>query len=161
MIKNFKWLLFASFAFVACNNDDEVMIDTTSSDGKPLTAGSANFTKFVSLGNSLTAGFSDNALFIEGQKGSYTNILAEQFAKVGGGAYKIPFMNDNVGGFAGVPTFGPRLFFNGVGPVPVSGTQTTNISNILTGAGGFNNLGVPGAKIFHLTLSGYGALNPY
>jgi hypothetical protein len=159
MIKNFKWLLFASFAFVACNNDDEVMTDATSSDGKPLTAGSANFTKFVSLGNSLTAGFSDNALFIEGQKGSYTNILAEQFAKVGGGVYKIPFMNDNVGGFVGVPTFGPRLFFNGVGPVPVSGTQTTNISNILTG--GFNNLGVPGAKIFHLTLSGYGALNPY
>jgi hypothetical protein len=39
-----------------------------SSDGLPLTSGTANFTKYVALGNSLTAGYSDNALFIEGQK---------------------------------------------------------------------------------------------
>ena len=38
MIKNFKWVLIASLAFVACNNDDEVTIDSNSSDGKPLTA---------------------------------------------------------------------------------------------------------------------------
>ena len=43
MIKNFKWVLIASLAFVACNNDYEVTIDSNSSDGKPLTAGSANF----------------------------------------------------------------------------------------------------------------------
>jgi hypothetical protein len=37
-------------------------------------------------------------LFIEGQK-SYTNIMAQQFALVGGGEFKIPFMSDNIGGF--------------------------------------------------------------
>ena len=68
MIKNFRWLLLASLAFVACNNDDEVTIDSNSSDGKPLTAGSANFSKYVALGNSLTSGFSDGALFKKGQE---------------------------------------------------------------------------------------------
>jgi hypothetical protein len=38
-------------------------------------------------------------LFIEGQKVSYTNIMAEQFKAVGGGEFKIPFMADNIGGF--------------------------------------------------------------
>jgi hypothetical protein len=86
MIKNFKWLLLVSLTFVACNNDDEAFINPDSSDGLPLTAGSADFSKYVALGDSFAAGFSDNALFIEGQKGAYPNILAQQFALVGGGA---------------------------------------------------------------------------
>jgi hypothetical protein len=36
----------------------------------------------------LTSGYSDGALFIEGQKTSYTNIMAEQFKAVGGGEFK-------------------------------------------------------------------------
>jgi len=69
-------------------------------------------------------------------------------------------MADNIGGFVGGnPAFGPRLYFNGVGPAQVSGSPTTNPTTVLTG--GFNNLGVPGAKSFHLITPGYGALNPY
>ncbi|WP_298395322.1 G-D-S-L family lipolytic protein [Flavobacterium sp.] len=156
MIKNIKWLFLVSLTFVACNNDDEVTTVPNSSDGLPLTAGTADFTKYVALGNSLTAGFSDNALFIEGQKGSYTNILAQQFAQVGGGEFKIPFMNDNVGGllFGGMQIQGARLYFNGTAPVPVTGTPTTEVTTKLTGA--FNNLGVPGAKSYHLLAAGYG-----
>jgi hypothetical protein len=63
MIKNIKWLFLVSLTFVACNNNDEAVVDNNSSDGLPLTAGSADFTKYVSLGNSLTAGYCDNALF--------------------------------------------------------------------------------------------------
>jgi hypothetical protein len=155
MIKNFKWLFLVAATFIACESDDE----TTAVVEEPLTAGSANFTKFVALGNSLTAGFSDNALFIEGQKGSYTNILAQQFAKVGGGEYKIPFMADNVGGL--LPTaLGqfPRLVFNGVGPVsigqsPYNQVSTTTLTPL---TGGFDNMGVPGAKSFHLLSTSYG-----
>lgn len=156
MIKNFKWLFLVSLTFVACNNSDDVTTDPNSADGLPLTSGSADFSNYVSLGNSLTAGYSDNALFIEGQKGSYPAILAQQFALVGGGEFKIPFMNDNVGGLllGGTPVAGPRLYFNGSGPVPVSGTPTTEITNHLTGP--FNNMGVPGAKSFHLLVPGYG-----
>ncbi len=156
MIKNFKWLALVSLTFVACNNSDEVTVDANSSDGLPLTSGSADFSKYVSLGNSLTAGYSDSALFIEGQKGSYPAILAQQFAQVGGGDFNIPFMSDNVGGLllGGMQIQGPRLYFNGSGPAPVSGTTTTEITNHLTGP--FNNMGVPGAKSFHLLAAGYG-----
>ncbi len=157
MIKNIKWLsIFAlTLSFIACDDTEETTVVSNSSDGLALTAGTANFSKYVSLGNSLTAGFSDGALFIEGQKGSFTNILATKFADVGGGTFKIPYMNDNVGGFiGGDPSFGPRLYFNGAAPVPVSGTPTTNPTTVL--AGPFNNMGVPGAKSFHLIANGYG-----
>jgi hypothetical protein len=80
---------------VACGSEDAVQVEANSSDGLPLTLGSANFSKYVALGNSLTAGFSDNALFIR-SKSVYT-IMAQQFAKVGGGEFKIPFMSDKCG----------------------------------------------------------------
>ncbi|TDE06681.1 SGNH/GDSL hydrolase family protein [Flavobacterium hiemivividum] len=160
MIKNFKWLLLVSLSFVACNNDDAVVVDANSSDGLPLTAGTADFSKFVSLGNSLTAGYSDNALFIEGQKVSYTNIMAQQFAEVGGGTFKIPFMADNVGGFKinGTVMGFPRLASTGgVAPVAVVGTPSTEILTSIVSGGPYNNCGVPGAKSFHLLSPSYGS----
>ncbi|MET0759276.1 MAG: G-D-S-L family lipolytic protein [Flavobacterium sp.] len=164
MIKNFKWLLLVSLSFAACNNNDEETIVVT-----PITAGSADFSKYVSLGNSLTSGYSDGALFINGQQNSYPSILSQQFALAGGGEFKIPYVNDNIGGllFGGNIIAGTRLYFNGVGPVPVAGMPTTEVTNVLTGP--FNNMGVPGAKSFHLLAAGYGnlagvpsgAANPY
>lgn len=167
MKKNIKWLLLVSLTFMACNSDDN---DNTPAE-IPVVPGSAVFTKYVALGDSFAAGYSDNALFKRGQEGSYTNILAQQFVAAGGGTFTTPFMNDNIGGllFGGVtnPSFGPRVYFNGVGPVPVNGTPTTEVMTKLTGS--FNNLGVPGAKSFHLLAAGYGnpaglgigAANPY
>jgi hypothetical protein len=55
-----------SLTFVACNSDDAVVVVSNSSDGLPL-AGTANFSKYVALGNSFDFGY-DGALFIEGQK---------------------------------------------------------------------------------------------
>jgi lysophospholipase L1-like esterase len=169
MIKNIKWLLLVSLTFIACNNDEEAVVTYDTADGLPITAGSANFTKFVSLGNSLTAGYADGALFKQGQSDSYTNILAQQFALAGGGEYKIPYMNDNIGGLlvGGMQIQGGRLYFNGSAPTPVSGTPTTEVTNKLSGS--FNNMGVPGAKSFHLVAPNYGNItglatgqaNPY
>ena len=168
MIKNFKWLLLVSLTFIACTEENEAVVDNNSSDGLPLTAGTADFSKYVALGNSLTAGYSDSALFMEGQKGSYPNLLSQQFALVGGGEFKIPYTSDNIGGLllGGFQIQGPRLYFNGSGPAPVSGAITTEVTNILTGP--FNNMGVPGAKSFHLLSTTYGQLagigtyaNPY
>ena len=166
MIKNIKWLLMASLVIVSCNSDDESVVDPNSTDGTPLTAGSADFSKYVALGDSFAAGFSDNALFAEGQKNSYPNIIATQFALVGGGEFTTPFMADNIGGFSSggvqIPQFGPRLFLApGNVPTPVSGVSGTDISAKLTGS--FNNFGIPGAKATQLDFAGYGSSlgNPY
>ncbi len=151
MIKNFKWLFLASISFVACNNNDNNVVPEI-----PLTAGTANFSTYVALGNSLTAGYTDSALFKKGQEGSYTNIMSQQFALVGGGVFKIPFTNDNIGGLllGGNIIQGTRLYFDGAGPVSVSGAPTTEVGTHLTGQ--FNNMGVPGAKSFHLLAANYG-----
>ena len=167
MINNFKWLLFVSLAFVACDNND---LEDDVVPLVPLTAGSADFSKYVAVGNSLTAGYSDNALFKAGQENSYPNILAQQFAEVGGGEFRIPYLgDDNLGGllFAGNIIQPTRLYFNGVGPVNVPGIPQNEVTQKLTGY--FNNMGVPGAKVFHLVAPGYGTLagvptgqaNPY
>lgn len=165
MIKNMKWLLLVSLAFVACNNDDSS--DTPAE--VPVVPGSAVFTKYIALGDSFAAGYSDNALFKKGQEGSYTNIMAQQFVAAGGGAFSTPFMNDNLGGLllGGNVIAATRLYFNGSAPVNVVGKPTTEVTAHLTGT--FGNLGVPGAKSFHLLAAGYGnvagvmsgAANPY
>jgi hypothetical protein len=165
MIKNLKWLAMVSLTFVACTNSDDVVSDPNSTDGTPLTAGSADFSKYVALGDSFAAGFSDGALFAEGQKTAYPNILAAQFALVGGGEFTTPWMSDNIGGFSSggvqIPQFGPRLYLNTAvnKPAPVSGISGTDISAHLTGQ--FTNMGVPGAKSYHLLFDGYAAANPY
>ncbi|MDE0774508.1 MAG: G-D-S-L family lipolytic protein, partial [Ulvibacter sp.] len=61
-------------------------------------AGDADFSNYVALGNSLTAGFADNALFVSGQQDSYPNIMAQQFSFVGGGDFTQPLTSDNLGG---------------------------------------------------------------
>lgn len=164
MIKNFKWLLLVSLGFVACDSNDENTVVE-----EPVSSGSANFAKYVALGDSFAAGYSDGALFKKGQEGSYVNILSQQFEEAGGGEFKIPFTSDNIGGLllGGNVVAGPRLYFNGSGPATVSGVPTTEVSTVL--AGPFNNLGVPGAKSYHLVAPGYGnvagvatgAANPY
>ncbi len=65
----------------------------------PPSAGSADFTKLVVLGNSLSAGFQANALFDEGQMNSVGNILSQQFALEGvdGGSFIQPTINTENG----------------------------------------------------------------
>ena len=170
MIKNFKWLLFASLSFVACSDDDTTGVVAD----EPITAGSADFSKYIALGNSLTSGFSDNALFRTGQENSYPNIMSQQFALAGGGAFTMPLVNGNLGGLTlgGTPIQGTRLYLNGF--LSASAPNIVNVpgmpeNDILDHVPMPNNMGVPGAKSFHLLAPGYGnvagvpigAANPY
>jgi len=172
MKKLFALLAFLGLFLTSCS--DDTTIDTTPlPEPVTYTSGTADFSNYVAVGNSLTAGYSDAALFIDGQTNSFPNMLAGNFALAGGGDFSIPFMADNLGGatLGGQPIFDNRLIlsFATGSPVPVevSGQGTTEISNAL--AGPFNNMGVPGAKSYHLVAPGYGnvagvasgAANPY
>jgi len=167
MKKNIKWLFLASLAIMAsCNSDDN---DTPVE--VPVVPGTADFTKYIALGDSFAAGYSDNALFKKGQENSYPNILSQQFAAAGGGAFAQPLMNDNIGGLllGGNVIAGTRLYFVGQTQTPtnVAGKPSTEVTAHLSGT--FNNLGVPGAKSYHLLAANYGnvagvatgAANPY
>lgn len=59
-------------------------------------AGNADFTKFVSIGDSLTAGYADGALYLLGQQNSFPGMLAQQFAEVGGGTFEQPLLKHDL-----------------------------------------------------------------
>jgi len=171
-MKNILKYTFALLAigFVSC----EPEFDSPVTDDGFYTSGTANLSKYVSVGNSLTAGYADGALYITGQKNSYPNIMAQQFAFAGGGEFYQPLMNDNIGGLLlGGTQITENRFVLAVdadgnpGPVRLVGNPTTDITNHLPST--YNNMGVPGAKSFHLVAPGYGnvagvptgAANPY
>lgn len=172
MKKFYALLPFLGLFLIACE-EDTTPTNPPGPDPVEYTAGTADFTKYVAVGTSLTAGFSDNALFRAGQEASFPNMLASNFALVGGGAFEIPFMADNLGGMTlgGNPISGNRLFLaftpDGPAPTPVAGQGSTEVSNKLTGP--FNNMGVPGTKSYELLAPGYGSVagvamgtaNPY
>ncbi len=88
--------------FVACDQD---VIDLQPAEVIPppeqcppgASAGSADFSKFVALGTSYTAGFQAGALFNDGQNNSLGKILSTQFACVGGGAFNQPDIHSENG----------------------------------------------------------------
>ncbi|MBW8361755.1 MAG: G-D-S-L family lipolytic protein [Kaistella sp.] len=122
-----------------------------------VSKGDANFTKYVALGNSLTSGFRDNALYSDGQVESYPNMIAAQMMLAGGGAFKQPLMPNNVGGFTNLPGFLGKLNLQVVNGAlsPVASPAAAALDNVAS-SGPYQNLGVPGAKSFHLGAAGYG-----
>ena len=159
----------AMFFMTSCETDfDNDVKDVV------VTNGEADFSNYIALGNSLTSGFRDNALYIDGQNESYPAILAQQMKLAKGGEFLQPMMADNNGGLVlgSTPIQATKLyiksFTNGAPDlVNVAGTPTTNIMNKVTG--NINNFGVPGAKSYHLVAPGYGNIagvatgtaNPY
>ena len=158
-IQKIAGVVAACVMLAACGDSD---FSNPVGNSSSYDAGNADFSNFVAVGDSLTAGYADSALYKMGQENSYPAILAQQFALVGGGAFNQPLMNDNLGGLLiggnPLPGFGNRLVLDGAAqsPEPVAGTPTTDVAAPLTGS--FNNMGVPGAKSYHLGVDGYGAL---
>ena len=89
------------FGFTSCEQEWPVVPPPDKPEppdpGEP-SAGTADFSKFVVLGNSLTAGFQSNALFDLGQMNSLGNIHGPgQFSEVGGGEFVQPDINTENG----------------------------------------------------------------
>lgn len=151
-------VVLACAVISACDTDfDNPVGDKASSSG------TADFSTFVAIGDSLTAGFADSALYLSGQESSFPSILAAQFAKAGGGSFTQPLVEDNLGGLLFVgnpnPDFGNRLVLDAEtsSPEPIAGTPTTEVIGSGLNGMAFNNMGVPGAKSFHLIFApGYG-----
>jgi hypothetical protein len=149
MKKIFLILLSLAF-FTAC----ERKIDTFT-----VSNGSANFTKYIAVGNSLFAGYADGALYHNGQKYSIPNLIAGQLQLAGSGTFVQPMVTSEFGvGFAGSAPklkLGPSTDCTGVtslGPIADLGTKDP-----LAPVGyDVNNFAVPGAKSFHILAPHYG-----
>jgi lysophospholipase L1-like esterase len=176
-MKNIKYIFLSllTLSIVACENDlvedFRELNDNNVGDLPALTVGSADFSNYVAIGASFTAGYSDGGLFRAAQEKSFPKLLSEQFAFGGGGTFTQPLMDDNTGGIlaGGVLANDYRLVFGGSLPVRLDAflaSQGASAPPITTEAGNnkgssFNNFGIPGAKSFHLVTPGYAAFNPY
>ncbi|MFH1297668.1 MAG: hypothetical protein ABIJ04_10390 [Bacteroidota bacterium] len=154
-MKKLLYILFSLVILAGC----EPKIDELSPN-----KGSADFSRFVSVGNSLVAGLTDGALYKSAQQNSIPNLLAEQFKLAGGGAFVQPVVNSEFG--VEFPGSMPRLKLGystdctgatSLGPVPDVGPRDP----VQPVGYQVNNLGIPGAKSFHLLVPGYAQLNPY
>jgi len=159
IFNKYKSLFALAFAAVLVISCDDNQWDLPIVEEIPLTAGTADFSTFVAIGNSLTAGYTDAALFKAGQNNSLPNLLAQKFAMAGGGDFTQPWTNDNIGGLllGGNPIQEPRLYFTGDSNNPIArlnAMPTNEVSSVTLGP--YNNMGVPGAKSFHLLANGYG-----
>lgn len=132
---------------------------------RKISKGNADFSSYVAVGNSLTAGYADGALYREGQENSYPKMLWEQFSLVTYGEFNIPYLGEGGGNNGGgtprrilgytipcnsnTPTLTPILDKNN--------TPLTNVSNMAP----FNLMGIPGVRMIDANLGIYSLLNPF
>ncbi|GAB3801458.1 SGNH/GDSL hydrolase family protein [Spirosoma humi] len=154
----------------ACTNND---IDPNAGNGVAPTKGSADFSKYVAVGNSLTAGYADGGLYRDSQLNSYPSILAAQFATVGGGNFVQPLFTEAQAAGAGylklvkVPNAAnPLSLITSIATVAPGaargGTTVVGGLPLLTKFTDANqNLGVPGIRVSDILTPNYGLANPY
>jgi lysophospholipase L1-like esterase len=167
-MKNYKYigLLLLSIGVASC--DVNKALDIIEAEVIPEVALNKNgldFSKYISVGASFTAGYTDGAMFKAAQENSFPNILAGKF----GTEFNQPLMDDNIGGllYGGTQIQEPRFYFDGAGPARLDVTPTTETTTKLTGD--YQNYGIPGAKSYHLLAPGFGSVpgvlaktaNPY
>lgn len=145
------------FTATSCDTD----FDTDVKDIQ-VTKGEADFSKYIALGNSLTAGYRDGALYSSGQSESYPSMIAAQMQLAGGGAFKQPMMPNDIGGFTNLfnPTtgdFAGKYVLSVVGGALTPGpTAPGGALDVIAAGGPYQNMGVPGARVAHLLAPGYG-----
>jgi lysophospholipase L1-like esterase len=146
-------------------------------DDMELSKGSADFSKMVAVGNSLTAGYQSGALSADGQNNSLPAMIAAQMEQVGGGGFNQPVLEGELGskgaGFSialvAVGQVETRLALKGtvdclgavsVGPVR-KGASYLGLGDLIADVSNetYNNQGVPGAKLTDLSDPNYA--NPY
>jgi len=159
--KNYLYILAASALITACKP-----VITTPAPS----SGSANFTRYIAVGNSLTAGYADGGLYLAGQLNSYPSIIAQQMQIVGAGSFTQPlFSASQASGtgyqkLTGFDAFGNPIL-TPVAATAVRGTITLpglgTIPLFTKYAGALENYGVPGIKLNDMDNPAYGNGNPY
>lgn len=144
-------------------------------DAPSVSAGSADFSSYIAVGNSLTAGFSDGGLYREGQLNSYPNILSQQFALVGGGNFAQPLFTEAQANGSGYLRLAGFTAATPTSPsAPITANVTTNVAvrgAVLTRSNPYptnpqfiynkdvssiNNLGVPNIRMSDILTTGFG-----
>lgn len=121
-------------------------------------SGEADFSNYIAVGNSLTAGFRSNGLYPAAQETSFPNFIAQQMQEAGGGTFLQPLMPaDNGSGYLKLTS----LTFTSLGTSFVFTPQAPEPNAFAKVNGDFNNLGIHGMRVIDIPVDGYGLANPY
>lgn len=135
-----------------------------------LSAGEINPARFVMIGGSQTAGYTDDALTEYGQENSLANLIAGQLEQVGGGAFYQPLVSGTSVGVSmtglSVLQLGYKTDCEGTSSLsPVRKAATGDVTiwteQLYSTTSNFGNYGIPGARISDLEIVGYGSINPF
>ncbi|MCL5029370.1 MAG: SGNH/GDSL hydrolase family protein [Bacteroidetes bacterium] len=103
-------------------------------------SGSADLTRYVSIGNSLTAGYQSGALYQSAQVYAYDNLISKQ----AGTTFAMPLISD--------PGIGGRIKIQSLdiakGEIVLAYDGSTGTPENLTYPAPYNNLGIPGALVY-------------
>lgn len=170
-------LLFIAVFLFACEGSYDSLVEDQLEENptpEPISgdAGSADFSNYVAIGNSLTAGFMDGALYNLGQEYSLAALLHQQMQQAGApGNFNQPDINSERGFNTSVqqPQGGPilgryKLDTSIPGPSPTVGGD--EIAPYSGSTSDLNNFGVPGIVLGQLLTADTGnpqtqAFNPF
>ncbi len=148
------------FSIVLCNNCQYKFPELPTPD-----TGSADFSKTIAIGNSLTAGFANGALYDQGQANAYVNIIAGQINRVTPVTFNQPDINSPVG-YSGATAdgtpMGRLILVNPANPFPMPIIPGDPFNDNYAGdKAALNNFGVPGLRLIDVDVAGYAGQNRY
>ena len=128
-IKLLVTILLAAFVFYSCDDYND-LTPTVQNE----TSGQANFSRYVAIGNSLTAGYQSSSLYQSSQEFSYPKMIAKQ---MGVSSFEQPLISDpGIGGLYKIASLDPFITTR----EPVQGGTPINLNYPAP----YNNLGIPG-----------------
>ncbi len=161
-MKSIKYYLIALSTLIfitACDEDQRQIEDQLNQNPLPSAPtgdpGELSFSKYVSIGNSIAAGYQDGALYTNAQERNFASFLATQLqiSGVGGGAFNQPDIN-SINGFSSAnpdPSNGLgdylgrfQLSLSLLRPVPTAGELPPDFGGTKST---LNNFAVPGMKV--------------
>jgi hypothetical protein len=140
-MKNWIYKLFAASAAIVLIFGCEPNIDVPAPS-----SGGADFSNYIAVGNSLTAGYADGGLYDDAQMQSYPAIIAGQINKISPITFTQPDIPGNGSGYIFLSSLAPDL-----GIALPDGDWLNQLE------GPFNNLGVPGIRVKDISVAGYGS----
>jgi hypothetical protein len=129
-------ILLSALFVISC--DDFSEIDPPVQNG---VSGSANFARFVTIGDNTTSGYQSGTIYESGQMYSYGNLISKQV----GVDFQTPYVSD--------PGLGGRMEVQSLSPFAIK--YNTSSGSLLNSSypAPYNNLGVPGALTYDVLLA--------
>lgn len=135
IITYFSFLSFIALTIIGCEDYSNISAPT-------INLGTANFSRFVAVGNSLTMGEQSSSVYAAGQMYSFGNIIAKQVGTTYAQAY---FSDPGTGGRLEIEKF--NIVNGNLVPEIVENPNMGSPTNLLYPAP-YNNLGIKGAFLY-------------